>query len=223
MRASTGWSWPGCCCRWSLLAVLSLRQLGALSFWRDEVSSVLFARGSVDELLTIIGRDRDAVGLANMAFYYLVLHFWMSLGDTEEVIRLLSVAFGVAGVVPVYFVARRVGGTAGSRHGGRHVRADAVRHPLQPGGARLFAGDARLGCADLAAAHRDGSARTDLAVAGLRGGRRVRPVCPLLRRARHPRPRHLDPGDPIGPTVAQRAGRRATARAGRRAGSAGHR
>ena len=94
-----------------LLTALSLRQLGALSFWRDEVSSVLFARGSVEELLTIVGRDRDAVGLANMAFYYLVLHFWMSLGDTEEVIRLLSVAFGVAGVVPIYFVARRVGGT----------------------------------------------------------------------------------------------------------------
>jgi mannosyltransferase len=93
-----------------LLAVLSLRQLGALSFWRDEVSSVLFARGSVEDLLTIVGRDRDAVGLANMAAYYLVLHFWMVLGDTEEVIRLLSVAFGVAGVVPVYFVARRVGG-----------------------------------------------------------------------------------------------------------------
>ena len=94
----------------ALLAVLSLRQLGALSFWRDEVSSVLFARGSVEDLLTIIGRDRDAVGLANMAAYYLVLHFWMSLGDTEEVIRLLSVVFGVAGVVPVYFVALRVGG-----------------------------------------------------------------------------------------------------------------
>ena len=93
-----------------LLAVLSLRQLGALSFWRDEVSSVLFARGSVEDLLTIIGRDRDAVGLANMAAYYLVLHFWMSLGDTDEVIRLLSVAFGVAAVVPVYFVAQRVGG-----------------------------------------------------------------------------------------------------------------
>ena len=93
-----------------LLTILSLRELGALSFWRDEVSSVLFARGSLGDLLTIIGRDRNAVGLANMATYYLILHFWLSLGETEELVRLLSVIFGVASVVPVYFVARRVGG-----------------------------------------------------------------------------------------------------------------
>jgi 4-amino-4-deoxy-L-arabinose transferase-like glycosyltransferase len=94
----------------ALLAALSLYQLGALSLWRDEVASVVFARGSLADLVTIVGRDRDAVGLANMATYYLVLHFWLALGDSEAWLRLPSVAFGVATVIPVYLVGRRLGG-----------------------------------------------------------------------------------------------------------------
>src|SRR5688500_17304377 len=97
-----------------LLAALSLYQLGTLSLWRDEVASVVFAKGSLGELLTIVGRDRQAVGLANMATYYLLLHFWLSLGEVEGTIRLLSVIFGVATVVPVHAVARRLLGWIGA-------------------------------------------------------------------------------------------------------------
>ena len=64
--------WP-CHGRAAVLA----SELGGLSLWRDEVASVVFAKGSLGDLLTIIGRDRDAVGLANMATYYLLLHFWL--------------------------------------------------------------------------------------------------------------------------------------------------
>ena len=92
------------------LLLLGLWQLGGLCLWRDEVASVVFAKGSLGDLLTVIGRDRDAVGLANMATYYLLLHFWLLVGETEARIRLLSVLFGVASVVPVYFIARRLGG-----------------------------------------------------------------------------------------------------------------
>ena len=48
---------------------------------------MVFAKGSLGELLTIIGRDRDEVGLANMATYYLLLHFWLAVGETEARIR----------------------------------------------------------------------------------------------------------------------------------------
>ena len=94
----------------SLIGLLSVYQLGAKSFWRDEVSSVVFASGSVPDLLTIIGRDREKVGLPNMATYYLVLHFWLAFGETEARIRFLSVLAGVATVIPVFFLARRLGG-----------------------------------------------------------------------------------------------------------------
>ena len=93
-----------------LIGLLSVYQLGAKSFWRDEVSSVVFASGSLPDLLTIIGRDREKVGLPNMATYYLVLDFWLALGETEARIRFLSVLAGAATVVPVFFLARRLGG-----------------------------------------------------------------------------------------------------------------
>jgi mannosyltransferase len=102
--------WAGLALPMLLLGLLALRDLGTPSFWRDEVSTVIFARGSLGDLLTIVGRDRQEVGLANMATYYLILHFWLVIGETEARVRLLSVLIGVASVVPVFFVARRLGG-----------------------------------------------------------------------------------------------------------------
>jgi mannosyltransferase len=98
----------------AVLFVLSLQALGAVSFWRDEVSTVYFAEGSLGDLLTIIGRDRTKVGLANMATFYLILHFWLFVGETEARVRFLSVIFGVAAVVPVWLVARRLAGSIGA-------------------------------------------------------------------------------------------------------------
>jgi len=94
----------------ALLAVLALRDLDAISFWRDEVASVVFAKASIGELVTVVGRDREKVGLVNMATYYLILHFWLVIGETEARIRLFSVLAGILALVPVYFVARRIAG-----------------------------------------------------------------------------------------------------------------
>jgi hypothetical protein len=94
----------------ALLTVLALHDLGEASFWRDEVASVVFAKATVGELLTLVGRDRERVGLVNMATYYLILHFWLFIGETEARIRLLSVLAGVLAVVPVYFAARHIAG-----------------------------------------------------------------------------------------------------------------
>ena len=97
-----------------LLLVLATHDLGAASFWRDEVSSVVFAKASLGDLLTIVGRERRVAGLPNMASYYLALHFWLSVGETEARVRLLSVLFSAASIVPIYLTARRIGGwTAG--------------------------------------------------------------------------------------------------------------
>ncbi len=92
------------------MLLLGLWQLDNLSLWRDEVSSIAFAKASLGDLLTIVGRDRGKADLANMATYHLLLHFWLIVGESEARVRLLSVLFGVASVVPVYFIARRLGG-----------------------------------------------------------------------------------------------------------------
>jgi mannosyltransferase len=91
-----------------LLAGLAIGGLDLFSFWRDEIASVVFSKHSVRELLMVIDRDRSKVGLANMATYYLFLHFWLKLGEAEAQVRLLSVVFGALTVIPVYFLARRL-------------------------------------------------------------------------------------------------------------------
>jgi mannosyltransferase len=92
------------------LAFLAVRGIDAHSLWRDEIASVVAAKHSVGELVVIVGRDREKVDLPNMASYYLVLHFWLWLGETEARIRALSLLAAVATVVPVYLLARRIGG-----------------------------------------------------------------------------------------------------------------
>lgn len=114
------------------MAVLALRELGDLSLWRDEVASVVFAKGSLGDLLNLVDRNRDSVGLANMATYYLLLHFWLALGESEAQIRLLSVIFGVASVVPVYFIGRRLAGwMAGALAAGIYVLIPYAIHYSQ--------------------------------------------------------------------------------------------
>lgn len=93
-----------------VLGALASYNLGATSFWRDEISSVVFAHASIPDLLTIIDRERRVAGLPNMATYYLVLHFWLVVGETEARVRLLSVLAGVATIVPIYLTAKRIGG-----------------------------------------------------------------------------------------------------------------
>jgi mannosyltransferase len=92
------------------LALLAVRGIDVHSLWRDEIASVVAAKHAVGELVVIVGRDRDKVDLPNMATYYLFLHFWLWLGETEARIRALSLLAAVATVVPVYLLARRIRG-----------------------------------------------------------------------------------------------------------------
>jgi mannosyltransferase len=115
------------------MGALALHELGALSFWRDEVASVVFAKNDqLGDLLSLVDRPRAEVGLANMATYYLLLHFWLGLGESEGQVRLLSVIFGVASVVPVYFIGRRLAGwTLGALAAGIYVLIPFTIHYSQ--------------------------------------------------------------------------------------------
>ena len=89
----------------ALLAVLGAYHLGQYSLWRDEVASVVVASSAFPDLLT-----RDRPDMPNMSAYFLVLHFWLALGETEGRIRFLSVLGGMATVVPIYLIALRIAG-----------------------------------------------------------------------------------------------------------------
>ncbi|GAC1381137.1 MAG: hypothetical protein NVS4B7_04020 [Ktedonobacteraceae bacterium] len=87
---------------------LNLYQLGNRSLWFDEILSVTRAQQSLPVLLQIIANTQP-----NMAFYYVLLHFWLSftslsgLNPTEFVVRLPSAIFAAFSSIMVFLLARR--------------------------------------------------------------------------------------------------------------------
>ena len=88
-----------------LSALLCSVSIGTKSLWYDEGISVGLARDSLSQLLRAEWAHEE-----NMILYYLVLHVWIHLGDTEAELRSLSVVFTVGTVVATFFLARRIFG-----------------------------------------------------------------------------------------------------------------
>lgn len=88
----------------ALGCALSLVDIGR-SFWRDEAVSMLYASRPIEGLFEYFVEIE-----ASTAIHYLLLHFWLGIGESEVWARLLSVAVGVATVLPVAAVARRIAG-----------------------------------------------------------------------------------------------------------------
>jgi len=76
---------------------LRLHLLGARDFWIDEAASWEFARLGWGNFWKVMWQYE-----ANMVFYYVLLRVWLYLGDSEWMIRSLSVIFGVATILAVY-------------------------------------------------------------------------------------------------------------------------
>jgi mannosyltransferase len=88
-----------------LALVLRLHSLGARSFNEDEIVSALLARWGLSRFLSTVTHWE-----ANMALYYVILRFWIHLGQSEFVIRSLSVIFALAAVVALYSLGTRAFG-----------------------------------------------------------------------------------------------------------------
>ena len=95
-----------------LAAALATYRLGAKSIWLDEAISVAYAQLDWSSLWHVIaGSDR------NMSLYYVVLHLWTNIGESEVAVRSLSVLFALATLPVVYALGSvlfgpRVGATA---------------------------------------------------------------------------------------------------------------
>lgn len=92
----------------ALASVAGLWNLGRESLWVDEAFSVAMARmGWADFAGLVVDRE------VNMVAYNLVLRGWVAIaGDSEATVRLPSVLFGVASVVLLFVLARRLYGPA---------------------------------------------------------------------------------------------------------------
>jgi mannosyltransferase len=99
------WAWAFVVLELLLGSVLMLHFLGEKGFWLDEALSVWRAGADLRTLWGEISQHQ-----ANMSLYYLLLHFWLSLGKTEFVVRSLSVLFALATIPFVYLLVARLFG-----------------------------------------------------------------------------------------------------------------
>lgn len=79
---------------------LRLFRLDAQSFWCDEAMSAGIARGTVAQ---IVGNDLTDV---HPWLYYVVLHYWLAVSESDFAMRLLSCMLGVAGIAVIYALGR---------------------------------------------------------------------------------------------------------------------
>lgn len=93
---------------WSIVAlgtVLRLVALGHKSFWIDEIASVVIAQKPSSAFWHFLWHDEG-----NMALYYVLLRPWVHLGDSEAIVRLLSVLPGVLTIPLLYLLGKRLFG-----------------------------------------------------------------------------------------------------------------
>jgi uncharacterized membrane protein len=94
---------------WFILAlgtVLRLIRLGSQSFWYDEVYSANLSAKSLQAVIPRFGQTPT--------LYHILLHFWLFLGRSDTMIRLLSVLFGVVALWVIYLLGRNF---LDARHG----------------------------------------------------------------------------------------------------------
>src|SRR5512147_3116447 len=81
---------------------LRLWGLGQKSIWLDEIWSITVARMPFHSVIWSI-RNQDP----NASLYYLLLHFWINLGQNEFAIRLLSAITGAGTIWVLYVLGER--------------------------------------------------------------------------------------------------------------------
>jgi mannosyltransferase len=84
-------------------AILRLLQIGSKSLWLDESFSIWLGRHTVPEMLSWLVRIDQHPPL-----YYILLHFWMSFGDSAATVRALSALFGTLNIPVLYLLGRRL-------------------------------------------------------------------------------------------------------------------
>jgi hypothetical protein len=89
-----------------VLLGLSLRlcEIGAKSLWFDETFSVWLSRQSVAGIFDVLIQQDDT----NPPLYALLLKYWLYLGSSEAVVRLLSALCSTVNIPVMYLLGRRV-------------------------------------------------------------------------------------------------------------------
>lgn len=86
-------------------AFFSFLYIGNKSVWFDEAHSIFFSKMPWRDFWTVLSSKE-----ANQGLYYIILKFWLVLGDGEFAIRALSALFAVASIPLLYALAKRLFG-----------------------------------------------------------------------------------------------------------------
>ncbi len=104
-EGTTGWRLALIVLSASLLRIVGL---GKESIWLDEATSLVIARMNLPSVVAW------AAGDIHPPLYYLTLHFWLVLGDSEFAVRALSAVLGIVAIVATYALANELfGGRVG--------------------------------------------------------------------------------------------------------------
>src|SRR5579871_6631792 len=87
----------------ALAGFLRFWHIARESMWYDETFSVWLAQRNLRSMLHIMARFE-----ANMALYYLALHAWLHMGDSEAAVRSLSAIVGILTVPAIFLLGRRL-------------------------------------------------------------------------------------------------------------------
>ena len=82
--------------------LLRFAGLGQESIWLDEVTSIIIARMPLSSVVAW------AAGDIHPPLYYVVLHFWLSFGESEFAVRALSALLGVLTIAVIYALAAKL-------------------------------------------------------------------------------------------------------------------
>ncbi|MCK4271124.1 glycosyltransferase family 39 protein, partial [bacterium] len=86
---------------WLILALgtgLRLVKLGSQSFWYDEAYSVTLAAKSLGTVVSHFDQTSP--------LYQMLLHFWLHLGHSDAMVRLLSALFGIGALWVIYLLGK---------------------------------------------------------------------------------------------------------------------
>lgn len=73
------------------------------SLWRDEAFSAIVAGKNIFEIFYLSAKDTTP------PFYYILLHYWMTLfGNSELALRTMSLIFHLLTVVTIFFIAKKI-------------------------------------------------------------------------------------------------------------------
>ncbi len=88
-----------------LASILMLVYLGKKSLWQDEALSVMLAKQDWETFWLVLSKR------TNMNLYHMMLHWWVKIGQSEFVVRGLSVIFALATVPVLYALGTRIFGS----------------------------------------------------------------------------------------------------------------